>query len=115
VYRDPRGDRIARAAREEATVPWQLWVLAAYLAMSLVTFVAYWMDKRAAARGSWRTPEKRLHVLSLLGGFPGALVAQRVLRHKNRKLRFHWVTWATLVLHALCGLALALRVWERAG
>jgi uncharacterized membrane protein YsdA (DUF1294 family)/cold shock CspA family protein len=70
-----------------------------YLAASLVTFVAYAIDKSAAQKGRWRTSEATLHVLALAGGWPGALVAQTVLRHKSRKQPFRSVFWATVLLN----------------
>lgn len=60
----------------------------AYALMSLITYIAYRRDKAAAMRHDWRTPEKSLHLLSLLGGWPGALIAQRWLRHKSKKISF---------------------------
>lgn len=86
--------------------PWL--VPAVYAAMSLVTFFAYGLDKRAARRGTRRIPEATLHVLSLLGGWPGALVAHGLLRHKTRKQPFRAVFWATVA--ANLGLLAAL-VW----
>lgn len=52
-------------------------VLAVYIVASLVTYVAYAMDKSAAKKGAWRTQESTLHLLSLAGGWPGAVVAQK--------------------------------------
>ena len=73
-----------------------LWIS---LAASVVAFVAYSRDKSAAQRGTRRTPEFVLHVLGALGGWPGAFVAQRLLRHKTRKLVFQILFWLTAVLH----------------
>ena len=58
-----------------------LWVAGVYAGLSCITFLAYAMDKSAAAKGAWRTPEKTLHVLAIAGGWPGALLAQQFLRH----------------------------------
>jgi len=74
-------------------------VLALYLGLSLITYVAYAMDKSAAKRGRWRTQESTLHVMALAGGWPGALIAQRRLRHKSRKQSFLLVFWLTVVLN----------------
>lgn len=74
-------------------------ILWAYLGMSLVTFAFYAMDKAAAKKGSQRTPESSLHTLALLGGWPGALYAQQLLRHKSRKQPFRSVFWVTLALN----------------
>ena len=78
--------------------PWVL-IPTAYLVMSLVAFAAYAMDKRAAKRGAWRTPESTLHTLELLCGWPGAWLAQRLLRHKSVKTSFRVVFFMMVVLH----------------
>ncbi len=75
---------------------WPLWC---YGGASLLAFFLYWRDKRKARSGTWRTPEKILHGVELLGGWPGALIAQQVLRHKTRKPSFQWVFWAIVLLH----------------
>ena len=67
--------------------------LAVYGLMSLVAFLAYAFDKRSARRGDARTSEMRLHALELLGGWPGALIAQRLIRHKNAKASYQIVFW----------------------
>lgn len=66
---------------------------------SCASFVAYGLDKRRAAVGGPRVPERTLHVLALLGGWPGAILAQRRFRHKTRKVSFLVVFWAVVVLH----------------
>jgi uncharacterized membrane protein YsdA (DUF1294 family) len=73
-----------------------LWL---YLGASAVTFIAYWLDKSAARNAQRRTPERILQLLGLIGGWPGALIAQRVLHHKTRKLSFQIVCWASVVLN----------------
>jgi uncharacterized membrane protein YsdA (DUF1294 family)/cold shock CspA family protein len=74
--------------------------LALYGVASVVTFFAYAFDKSAAQRGGWRTAEKTLHLLALVGGWPGALLAQQLLRHKSSKAEFRAVFWGTVVLNA---------------
>ena len=78
--------------------PWAL-IPMVYLMMSLVTFIAYAVDKRAAVRGAWRTPESTLHTLELLGGWPGAWLAQRLLRHKSVKKSFRIVFFVMVVFN----------------
>jgi len=78
-----------------------LVVLGLYLVASAIAYFAYAHDKAAAKRNAWRTPETTLHVLSLLGGWPGALVAQKLLRHKSKKASFQIVFWATVVLNCV--------------
>ena len=74
-------------------------VLLLYLAASLVAFSAYALDKSAARKDRWRTKESTLHFLALAGGWPGALAAQRLLRHKSKKLSFQIAFWATVILN----------------
>lgn len=74
-------------------------VLYLYLATGLVTFLLYAKDKSAAQAGGWRTPESQLHLLSLIGGWPGAYYAQQTLRHKSAKREFRQVYWATVVIN----------------
>ncbi|WNC70793.1 cold shock and DUF1294 domain-containing protein [Thalassotalea psychrophila] len=65
---------------------WQLVLV--YMLMSLVTYFAYDYDKRKAKVGAWRTSEGLLHLFALMGGWPGAVIAQQKLRHKSKKLSF---------------------------
>jgi uncharacterized membrane protein YsdA (DUF1294 family)/cold shock CspA family protein len=76
-------------------------ILALYIVGSLFTFIVYAVDKSAAKKGVRRTPENTLHLLSLVGGWPGALIAQQKLRHKSKKQSFRSVFWATVFLN--CG------------
>lgn len=77
------------------------WVAGLYLGASLVCFIVYAVDKSAAVAERWRVPEDTLLTLGLMGGWPGAIVAQQVLRHKSNKASFRakfWVTVATNIL-----------------
>lgn len=67
-----------------------------YLLIGLATFLAYFRDKRAALKDEWRVSEGTLHFLSLVGGWPGATIAQQVFRHKTRKTEFRIVFWLTV-------------------
>lgn len=78
-------------------VPPHVFIL--YIVVSLITFVVYAWDKSAAERGTQRTPENTLHLLSLVGGWPGALIAQESLRHKTKKKSFRSVYWVTVLLN----------------
>jgi uncharacterized membrane protein YsdA (DUF1294 family)/cold shock CspA family protein len=77
-------------------------ILLLYMGASLVTYFMYFWDKSAARTGAWRTQEITLHLLSLLGGWPGALIVQQTLRHKSRKASFQAVFWLTVLVN--CGL-----------
>lgn len=75
------------------------WFWGAYSAMSTATFIVYWLDKRAAQRGGWRVAEGTLHALSLACGWPGALLAQQLLRHKSAKREFRRFYWLTVAVN----------------
>jgi uncharacterized membrane protein YsdA (DUF1294 family) len=70
-----------------------------YLAASLVTIYYYRRDKQAAIDGTWRTPEKRLHQLELLGGWIGAFIAQQIFRHKTTKPSFQLTFNLIVIFH----------------
>jgi uncharacterized membrane protein YsdA (DUF1294 family) len=85
-------------------------ILIVYLIMSGVTIGYYGLDKHRAANGGWRVPERTLHTLELLGGWPGALVGQQLFKHKRHKTSFMLIFWGIVVLHVG---AWALIVWLR--
>ncbi|WP_435237224.1 DUF1294 domain-containing protein [Psychromonas sp. PT13] len=74
-------------------------ILGLYIVMSIIAFIAYAMDKSAAQQGRWRTKESTLHMIGLLGGWPGALFAQNKLRHKSSKTEFKIVYWITVFVN----------------
>lgn len=74
-------------------------VLVFYLLASFLSFVLYFLDKASAKKGNWRTPENKLHLVSLVGGWPGALFAQQLLRHKTVKAEFRLVFWLTVIIN----------------
>lgn len=71
------------------------------LVLSVITFVAYALDKHAAQTGRRRTPESTLHLLELAGGWPGAWIAQQRLRHKSRKPAYRRAFRAMAMLHCM--------------
>jgi uncharacterized membrane protein YsdA (DUF1294 family) len=73
-----------------------LWI---YLVASAITFLFYTLDKSAAINNRWRIQENTLHLFELIGGWPGAMVAQRLLRHKSKKQSYQIVFWITVVLN----------------
>jgi len=77
-----------------------LFVIGIYLLMSAFAFAMYRADKRRAGGGAWRLSESTLHAVELLGGWPGALAAQRVFRHKWRKTSYMAVFWTIVAVHA---------------
>lgn len=79
-----------------------------YFAMGVATYLAYWLDKRAAEADRRRIPEVNLHLLDFCGGIVGGLFAQQVLRHKTRKPGFAAITFAIALIHLAAIAALAI-------
>jgi len=67
--------------------------------VSLITFKTYQYDKKQAKAGAWRISENSLHLLELMGGWPGALLAQLRFRHKTAKSSFKFTYWMIVVLY----------------
>lgn len=88
---------VALVAAGRLEISW----MALYYGASVITFGAYARDKRVARDGGWRTPESTLHLISLVGGWPGALIAQALLRHKTRKPQFLIGYWFTVVVNCI--------------
>jgi uncharacterized membrane protein YsdA (DUF1294 family) len=77
-----------------------LWLLAGwYAGASALTYFAYADDKKRSRSAAWRVPENTLHLLELAGGWPGAFLAQRRLRHKCSKASFQFVFWMIVAAH----------------
>jgi len=72
--------------------------------VSLFAYVVYGADKNRARRGEWRIPEQALHLMELMGGWPGAFVAQRRLRHKCSKVSYQIVFWVIVLAHQFVAL-----------
>jgi len=79
-------------------VDWRV-LLGAAIGLSGITFLIYRTDKRRAEAGAWRIPESTLHFASLIGGWPGAFLAQRTYRHKTSKTSFQLMFWFIVFLH----------------
>ena len=87
---------------------------ALYLIMSIVTYMAYRRDKKISRQNvsrlkqTERIPERTLHLMELFFGWPGALIAQRTLHHKNAKRPYQLVFWAIVALHVILWIAFAI-------
>lgn len=73
-----------------------MFIVKVYAVIAALTFIAYALDKAAAKGNRWRIPESTLHVLALVGGWPGAILAQSILRHKSVKREFRLIFWVTV-------------------
>ncbi|WP_291354072.1 DUF1294 domain-containing protein [Acinetobacter sp. UBA3106] len=74
------------------------------LFISVINAITYWMyaqDKEAALQGNRRVPEQTLHLLSFLGGWPTAWLAQEKMRHKTQKQPFRKIYFCTIALNIL--------------
>lgn len=91
----------------ERIVEWWPWLLGWVLLSSLIAFVAHGRDKRAARLGRRRTPERTLHLLELIGGWPGALLAMTVFHHKTRKTSYFLVTALIVLVWIVVGMLVA--------
>lgn len=78
-----------------------LWLLLVPILLSGFNYAFYATDKQAAQQGRRRIPEKNLHLVAVLGGWPGALWAQQYLRHKSAKTEFLQVFWLTVIVNWL--------------
>ena len=73
--------------------------LVLYSILSLICFFVYVYDKQMSIRGGWRIRESSLHWLEFIGGWPGALIAQMIIGHKNRKAAFQFIFAVIVLLH----------------
>ena len=85
---------------------WQLnityFIAGTYSEASLISFLVYGWDKRLAMQHGEhviRVPERTLHILGLIGGWPGSFIAQQWLRHKSKKRSFIAVLWLTVIVN----------------
>lgn len=97
-------------SRLATPLDWRV-LAAAFVALSLFTYCAYRSDKRRAETGGWRISEATLQVCALIGGWPGAFLAQRRFGHKTAKASFQVVFWLIVLIHQLVALD-SLRGWR---
>lgn len=90
-------------------------MLMALAGLNVVTALLYGLDKLAARNGLQRIPENILHLLALLGGWPGALLAQWLLRHKTGKRAFRRVFALTVLVNCAVFFWLCLNFRNTAG
>ncbi|PKQ38179.1 MAG: DUF1294 domain-containing protein [Actinobacteria bacterium HGW-Actinobacteria-1] len=74
-------------------------VFGIYAGASALLFAIYYIDKTEAQRGGERVPENMLHLFAVLGGWPGALIARHLFRHKTRKQPFRTIFWGTVAMN----------------
>lgn len=77
-----------------------LVIFSIYLFMSLVCFILFFIDKKRSETNGWRIREYYLHLVELLGGWPGALLGQKFIRHKTKKISYRIILWLIILVHA---------------
>ena len=85
-----------------------LFIVFQLIFINISTFIAYFVDKRAAVRGAWRVPERDLHTLEFLGGWIGAFFAQRIFRHKISK-KSYLLTYKLMIVMELAAIYFILK------
>jgi uncharacterized membrane protein YsdA (DUF1294 family)/cold shock CspA family protein len=81
-------------------VDWR-WAGGYAVLITAISYGSYALDKQRARAREWRISEAGLHVPELLGGWPGAFVAQRRLRHKVSKPSYQAVFWIIVLAYQL--------------
>ena len=77
------------------------YALLYFLAVNMVAFVMYWLDKIYARRKMWRIPEANLIGVALLYGALGAYVSMKLFHHKTQHLKFTFTVPLLLILQIL--------------
>ncbi|EHA16927.1 DUF1294 domain-containing protein [Halomonas sp. HAL1] len=77
-------------------------IVAFYAVVSMLAYITYAIDKKSAINNRRRVSEKTLHLLGVVGGWPGAFLAQQRLRHKTQKTAFQATFWLTVVVNLAC-------------
>lgn len=67
---------------------WKVAVIIYYLAINVVAFLVYAVDKHKAIKKQWRVPEATLLTLAAIGGAFGSWAAMQICRHKTQKKKF---------------------------
>lgn len=96
-------------------LPGPVWVAPlVMLVMSVLAWIAYRSDKKAAEVGAWRVSETMLHLLEIFGGWPGAFLAQHRYRHKTRKASYQMIFQSIVFLYLLTSLDMVLnhQIWD---
>ncbi len=72
-----------------------------FILINIITFFAFFLDKKRAQRKKWRVPEIWLFGLSAIGGALGGILCMNIMRHKTKKLSFKFFMPVLLVANFL--------------
>ena len=65
-------------------------ILYYFIAINIITFLIYGLDKLKAKKNKWRIPESTLILLAIIGGSIGALLGMKVWHHKTMHKKFKY-------------------------
>ena len=67
-----------------------VYILYYLIAINVITFLTYGIDKLKAKKGKWRIPESTLLLLAIIGGSIGAWLGIKVWHHKTLHKKFKY-------------------------
>jgi len=75
-------------------------IIAIYLvAVNVLAFIMFGIDKWKATHAKWRIPEKTLLMTATLGGSIGALFGMKVWHHKTQHKKFMYGVPLIMMIH----------------
>ena len=83
------------------------------LAINVVTFIVYGIDKYKAKKAKWRIPETTLLLLAVLGGSIGAWMGMKVWHHKTMHKKFKYGIPAILLIQIALMAYLHMNLWKQ--
>uniref|UniRef100_UPI00402A4373 DUF1294 domain-containing protein n=1 Tax=Prevotella sp. TaxID=59823 RepID=UPI00402A4373 len=83
------------------------------LAINVVTFIVYGIDKYKAKKAKWRIPEATLLLLAVLGGSIGAWMGMKVWHHKTMHKKFKYGIPAILLIQIALMTYLHVNLWKQ--
>lgn len=83
------------------------------VAINVLAFTTYGIDKYKAIYNRWRIPEYVLLCMALLGGAVGAFIGMKVFQHKTSVPRFYITVPVLLILQVALYLYFYIQVYNR--
>ena len=83
------------------------------LAINVVTFIVYGIDKYKAKKAKWRIPEATLLLLAVLGGSIGTWMGMKVWHHKTMHKKFKYGIPAILLIQIALMTYLHVNLWKQ--
>ena len=83
------------------------------LAINVVTFIVYGIDKYKAKKAKWRIPAATLLLLAVLGGSIGAWMGMKVWHHKTMHKKFKYGIPAILLIQIALMTYLHVNLWKQ--